>query len=125
MSGRVTWKSSNNKIVKVSASGTVKAMKKGKVKVEARAGDVKLSCAVTVKKPKISVKKKKLSLRRGKKKKLSYVLKPKGGKPVFKVQKKKIASVSAKGVVKAKKRGKTKIVINYGGRKAAVTLTVE
>lgn len=50
MQKKVTWSSSNKKIVSVSKNGTVKAKKQGKATVTANVSGKKLTCKVTVKK---------------------------------------------------------------------------
>ena len=45
----ITWKSSNEEIVTVSANGTVEALAEGTANVTAECGDLKSVCAVTVK----------------------------------------------------------------------------
>ena len=47
---KVTWKSSNKKVATVSKKGKVKAKKKGKATITAKAGGKKLSCKVIVEK---------------------------------------------------------------------------
>ncbi len=52
-SGKVSWKSTNKKVVSVSASGKVKAKKVGNAVVYATIGDHKIGCAVSVVTPKL------------------------------------------------------------------------
>lgn len=63
ISGKVKWKSSNGKIATVTRNGTVKAKRKGKVKIYAYCGKLKQKCDVKV------LAKKKTSKKSSKKKK--------------------------------------------------------
>ena len=54
--GKVTYQSSNKKVVKVSAYGKITAVKSGKATITATCGTAKATCKVTVKKDKIQVK---------------------------------------------------------------------
>ena len=57
--------------------------------------------------------------------KLKVTVKPKKAKVTYKINKKKIASVSKKGVVKAKKPGKAKITVKSGSKKVVVKVVVK
>ena len=46
---KITYKSSNSKVVSVSAKGKVKAKKKGTATITVKAGNVTKTCVVTVK----------------------------------------------------------------------------
>ncbi len=81
--------------------------------------------AKTVKAKKLKLKKKKLSIKVGEKKTLKVTVKPKKAKLTWKSSKKKIATVSKKGVVKGKKKGTTKITVTSGKKKATCKVTVK
>lgn len=134
----VSVKSGNTKIVKVSkvkANGTfrLKAGKKtGKAKltVKLRSG---LSKTIWVKVQKKKVKtskisglKRKVTLDKGKTLKLKPVLNPvtSQDKISYKSSKKSVATVSRKGVVRAKKKGTAKITVRAGKKKFTCTVTV-
>ena len=70
----------------------------------------------------VKLNKKKLTLRKGKTKKL--VLKNADGKITWKSSKKSVASVSRTGVVTAKKSGKATITAKYNGEKYKCKVTV-
>lgn len=79
---------------------------------------------------KLTVKTKKITLYKGAaagygSMKLKVTVKPKKAKVTYKINKKKIASVSKKGVVKAKKPGKAKITVKSGSKKAVVKVVVK
>ena len=123
---KVRWASSNKKIVAVSSKGLIKGIRAGKATIVAKYGGKSYKCVVTVKKPakKIALNKKAITLIKGKK----YALKlnnavPKKVKWVS--SNKKIAKVSSKGVVKAKKPGKATIVAKYGGKTYKCVVTVK
>ncbi|MEE3334057.1 MAG: Ig-like domain-containing protein [Ruminococcus sp.] len=116
-SGSVKYSSSNSKVAKVSADGTLTALKKGTSNITA-AGK---TFSVTVKNPKLN--KSKIKLKKNK----QFRIKVKGqsGKLSFKSKNKKVATVSAKGVVKAKSKGKTKITVTTNGMKLKLSVTVK
>lgn len=136
-SQKLTFKSSRPSIVKVTANGTVKAGKKaGKavITITTANGLSKKVRIQVMKKPvkKLTVKAGKRNLKKGKKLKLKVKAKP--GKKLastqycWKSSNKKIAAVSAKGVVKAKKKGTVKITVyatDGSGKKKNVKIKVK
>ena len=136
-SQKLTFKSSRPSIVKVTANGTVKAGKKaGKavITITTANGLSKKVRIQVMKKPvkKLTVKAGKRNLKKGKKLKLKVKAKP--GKKLastqycWKSSNKKIAAVSAKGVVKAKKKGNVKITVyatDGSGKKKNVKIKVK
>lgn len=136
-SQKLTFKSSRPSIVKVTANGTVKAGKKaGKavITITTANGLSKKVRIQVMKKPvkKLIVKAGKRNLKKGKKLKLKVKAKP--GKKLastqycWKSSNKKIAAVSAKGVVKAKKKGTVKITVyatDGSGKKKSVKIKVK
>lgn len=134
-SAKVKFTTSNKKIATVSAKGVVKAKKAGKVTITAKAGNKKTVCKITVKKvskkiKKITVKKSKVTVYVGKTSKISTTVTPKKvtiKKLTYKTSNKKVATVSASGVIKGVKAGKAKITvaaIDGSKKKATVTVTV-
>lgn len=83
------------------------------------------SAAKKVNAKKLKLKKKKLSLKVGEKKTLKVTVKPKNATLKWKSNKKKIATVSKKGVVKGKKKGTAKITVTSGKKKATCKVTVK
>ena len=117
---KVTYKSDKPKTVKVSKKGKITALKAGKanisITVRTKTGEIKYGYAVIVKKP--SFKQKKLNLIKGKSKTLKIKNISKKAKVIWKSSNKKVASVSAKGSIKAIKKGKADIsaVIKVAGK---------
>ncbi|MGP1434998.1 MAG: Ig-like domain-containing protein, partial [Catonella sp.] len=117
---KVTYKSDKPKTVKVSKKGKITALKAGKanisITVRTKTGEIKYGYAVIVKKP--SFKQKKLNLIKGKSKTLKIKNISKQAKVTWKSSNKKVASISAKGSIKAIKKGKADIsvVIKVAGK---------
>ena len=109
--GVVQWSSSNENIVTVNEKGRVYALKGGTVYVKAKIKKKTYRCKVVV----VGFNKEKLTLSRKKK----FTLKVRNSKAKkWYSRNKKIATVTSKGVVKAKKSGKTTIVcVTRTGRK--------
>lgn len=103
-SGKVSWKSSNKKIVAVNSKGKVTGKKAGKATITAKFQKKSYKCNVTVKKPYLNSTKK--TIYTGE----SYTLKLTGTKAAsWKSSDKSVASVNAKGKVTARKAGKAVI----------------
>lgn len=129
-----SWTSSNKKIATVSKSGKITGKKSGTVKIT-----VKLKSGLTqwfkVKVQKSNVKTKsvklnvakKITLKKGKSQKLAPVITPmtSNDKVTYKTSNKKVVTVSSKGVIKAKKKGKATITVKSGKKSAKVTVTVK
>jgi len=119
----ITWKSSNPKVATVD-DGFIKGIKSGTVKIIAMTpNNISATCTVTVKKPQIILKKSKAKLKVGKRVQIKATCRP-DVKPVFKSQNKSIALVTANGLVKAKKKGKTVIVVKANGVSKKFNVTV-
>ncbi|MDO4321906.1 MAG: Ig-like domain-containing protein [Lachnospiraceae bacterium] len=130
----VSWSSANTKIVRVnSKTGKITAQKKtGKTKITitlqsglTKSITVKVQSSA-VRTTKISGVSKKMTIQKGKKAKLTPVITPITSKEklTYSSSNKKVATVSAKGVITAKSSGKAKITVKSGGRKITVTVTV-
>ena len=119
--GKTTFKSLSPKIAKVSANGVVTGLKKGTAKIQVTNNGVKKIFTVTVKNPKLN--KSKLTLKKGK----TFKIKITGlvGKAKFKSANKKVAKVSKKGKITAKKKGKTTITVTANGVKLKLKLKVK
>ncbi len=133
---KVKFTTSNKKIATVTAKGVVKAKKAGKVTITAKAGSKKAVCKITVKKvskkiKKITVKKSKVTVYVGKTSKISATVTPKKvtiKKLAYKTSNKKVATVTAKGVIKGVKAGTAKITVaavDGSNKKATVAVTVK
>lgn len=111
-SGKIKWTTTDNKVAKVSSNGTVKGIKAGKATITAKIGTKKYSCKVTVKNPALSYKK--LTIVKGK----SVTLKLNGSKIVKAISSdSRIASVTSKGKIVAKKNGTCKLTITGSNKK--------
>jgi Bacterial surface proteins containing Ig-like domains len=128
----VSWKTSNKKIATVSGSGKITGKKAGnaKITVKLRSGisktfKVKVTkAAVATKSIKLNMKK--VTLAKGKSVKLVASLLPitTRDKVRFTTSNSKVATVSSKGVIKAKKKGKATITVYAGKKKAIFKVTV-
>ncbi len=130
-SSKVTFKSSKKSVVKVSKKGVLTAKRTGKAVITVTTENGKTAkCRVTVKKKptKVTIKAGRTTLKKGQKVRLKTKL-SKGSasyKLTFKSSKKSVASVSANGVVTAKKKGTAAITVKtYNGKKAKVKITVK
>lgn len=127
------WSSSNQKIVRVDArTGKLTAKKAGKayVTVTMKSG-ASARCLIKVQKKKVAVSKLKVSastvyLSKGQKLTLQAVVTPLTAtdKVKYTSSKKKVATVSAKGVITAKKKGTAKITVKAGSKKKTVKVIV-
>lgn len=122
-SSKVTWKSADKKIAVVK-NGKVTAKKTGTVKIKATANGITKTCTITVKKQKLQIKSSSIELKKGEKVKIVAKAVP-SGKITYTSNKKKVAAVTSKGVVKAKKKGTAKITVRCNGLKKTVTIKVK
>ena len=137
---KVTFKSSNKKIAKVSSAGKVTAVKAGKVTITAKVAGVSKKVKITVKNPTITVKsgsKKvtKVTVKKGKTAKLVVTTNPKkatskvtyADKASKKVVKLTSKSASTKNTVTVKglKKGTAKIKVTSGGATKTIKVTVK
>ena len=110
---QIIYKSAKKNIASVSKKGLVKGLKSGTAKITVsiknHSKTTKLTCKVTVRKPKLS--KTKLSLESGKTIKLSVKNKPKKAKYTWKSGNSKVATVNKNGIVKAKSEGTADIQV--------------
>ncbi len=115
-----TWSSSSTSVATIDSNGKITAKKKGTTKIRAVVGGKSYYCNIKVEDPYLNVKSKLIV--KGKK----YQLKVKGStrKIKWKSYSKKIATVTSKGLVTAKKAGKVKIVAIIGGIEYPCTITV-
>ncbi len=133
----VTWESSNDKVATVS-NGKVTAKAKGTATITVASSEnanIKKTCTVTVKAAtipvtKVKLNKTKLTLNLGKSYTLKATISPSNASNkgvTFSSSKKTVATVSSKGVVKAKKVGTTTITVKTkdGGKKATCKITVK
>lgn len=124
VTGNATFRSSNKKVATVSANGTVKAKKAGKVNITVQVGNYKQVVKITVKKPTMKLTKSSAKLKKGKKVTIKVKAAP-VSKVTFKSSNKKVATVSSKGVVKAKKKGTATITVKCNGITKKFKVTVK
>ncbi len=120
----VTWKSSDSKIASVSAAGVVTAKSAGTVTITATANGVAATCKVTVKKPSLTLTKTSGTIAVNKTVTVKATATP-GGTITYKTSNKKVATVSAKGVVKGIKAGKATITVTCNGVSKTYKVTVK
>ena len=121
--GAVKWKSSKKSVAAVDNSGVVRAKKKGTANIYAQVGKKKLKCRITVKNPAPSINKKSLTLYRGGTFRLA--VKYPTSKVKWSSSNKKVATINTKGIVIAKKNGKTTITAQMRGRKLRCSVVVK
>ncbi len=124
---KVKWSTSSKKIATVNSSGKVVAKSKGKTKITATYKGKKYTFTVTVKDATLKYKTKTLYLGKS----VTQKLEDASGDSIssksitWKSSDKKIATVSSKGKIVAKKAGKVKIYSTYKGKKYTATITVK
>lgn len=136
----VKWETSNKKVVTVTNKGKITGKKVGKATITVTTDKgAKASITVYVKAKKVATKKvtvknaktdrvvKKATLKKGKKLTLKVVTNPitTPDKVTFKSSKKSVATVTNKGVIKAKKKGKATITVKSGKKTVKVQITVK
>lgn len=122
-SQKVTYKSSNNKIAKVSSTGKITGVAPGKATITVTSGSKTAKCTVTV--PGIKVSKSSVTLKKGQTAKLTVNKYGISGKVTYTSKKPSVATVNAKGKITAKKKGKTTITIKAGSFKKTCKVTVK
>ena len=136
----VKWETSNKKVVTVTNKGKITGKKVGKATITVTTDKgAKASITVYVKAKKVATKKvtvknaktdrvvKKATLKKGKKLTLKVVTNPitTPDKVTFKSSKKSVVTVTNKGVITAKKKGKATITVKSGKKTAKVQITVK
>ena len=119
--GKVTWKTSNSKIVAVNQKGLIKGKKPGKAVITAVHNGKQYQCVVTVVDQKLNATK--LSLNVGKS--ATLTLKGATAKVTWKTSNSKIAAVNQKGLVLAKKKGTAVVSAVHNGKTYKCTVTVK
>ena len=119
--GKTTYKTSNKKVAKVNSSGKVTGVKKGTATITVTNNGMSKKFKVTVKNPKLN--KNSVTLKKGKTFKIKVT--GKVGSQKYSSSNKKVASVSSKGKVKAKKAGKAKITVKTNGIKLKLNVKVK
>ena len=127
---KISYSTSDKKVAAVNAKGVITGKKAGTAKITVKSGSKKY--VITVKVTKVKTAKlsgipAKKSIKKGKTYKLKAVVTPKNSdeKVTYSSSNKKIATVTAKGVVKGKKKGTVKITVKSGSRKKTCKVTVK
>lgn len=118
--GEIKWQSSNPSVAKVSAKGKITAIGEGVTTITAIRSQFKMECKITVKKTRIS--KSKLVLYQGQTEMLSIIRTQK--EITWSTSDKRVATISAKGVVTAKGVGKATIIGKIGTMEYSCVVTV-
>lgn len=127
---KITYKSSNTKVAKVSAKGVITSVAGGTAEITVKSG--KKSVIVTITVPKTATKKitgvpSSKTMKKGK----TYILKPRltpansDEKVTYKSSNTKVAKVSAKGVITAKAKGTARITVKSGKKTVICKVTVK
>ena len=120
---KVTWKSAKTSIASVSENGKVTAKKPGTTTVTAKVDGTSVNCKVTVKSPTVRLMPSKISLYRREKYKLKVSSTSKTT-PVWKTNKKNVATVDETGKVTAVKHGTAVITVTVDGVSKNCEVTV-
>lgn len=127
---KISYSTSDKKVAAVNAKGVITGKKAGTAKITVKSGSKKY--VITVKVTKVKTAKlsgipAKKSIKKGKTYKLKAVITPKNSdeKITYSSSNKKVATVTAKGVIKGKKKGTVKITVKSGSRKKICKVTVK
>lgn len=127
---KITYTSSNKKVATVNAKGVVKGVKPGTAKITVKSGSKKAVVTVKVtgvKTTKLSRVPAAKSISKGKTFKIKAVAAPKNTseKITYTSSNKKVATVTAKGVVKGLRKGTATITVKSGSKKMTCKVTVK
>ena len=121
---KIKWKSSKRTIAAVSKNGKLTVKKAGKVTITASYKGKRYKYNLVIKKVQLKLKKKSITIKKGKAVQIKSVASPKR-KIQYKSLDTKIASVTKKGKVVGKKKGKTKIRVSCNGLVRYCKVTVK
>ncbi|MBR1731513.1 MAG: Ig-like domain-containing protein [Ruminococcus sp.] len=116
------WKSDNPKVASITPDGKVTALSVGEAVMSIKVGESLIGRLIKVEKSNVKLNKTKLSLYVGGK--ATLTLSDTFSAVKWKSKNTKIATVTSKGVVKAKKAGKAKITATYNKKTYSCTVTV-
>ncbi|MCH5264483.1 MAG: Ig-like domain-containing protein [Lachnospiraceae bacterium] len=120
----LTWKSSRRSVAAIDNNGRIVAAKPGETTITASADGTKVTCTVTVKKPKVTLNYTETSLYRKQTIKLTAKVSS-GRTPVWKSKRTSVATVDENGLVTARKHGTTTITAKIDGITRICEITVE
>ena len=119
----VDWKVNRQSVVSISENGTITALKPGEATITASADFTKVTCKVTVRKPKIKLSKTNLNLKVGESHSLNATISS-NITPTWKSNKTSVALVSENGTVTALKKGVAIISVKADGVTKICQVTV-
>ena len=111
---KITFRSSNSKVASVSPYGRIIAKKPGEAKITVKAGKAQARCRIIVKKTRIDVNEKNISMDNGSTFQLKAAAST-GHGLTYKSSKKSVAAVDEKCLITAKKPGEANITISVDG----------
>lgn len=111
---KITFRSSNSKVASISPYGRIIAKKPGEAKITVKAGKAQARCRIIVKKTRIDVNEKNISMDNGSTFQLKAAAST-GHGLTYKSSKKSVAAVDEKGLITAKKPGEANITISVDG----------
>lgn len=120
----VTWKSSKKSIAAVHSDGTVTGIKPGETTITAKADGSSVSCKIKVRKPSVRISQTSITLYRKQRKRLTASVSS-NITPVWKSNKKSVATVNETGVITAIKHGTATITATVDGVSKTCTVTVK
>ena len=120
----VTFRSSKKSVAVISGDGLITAKKPGTTDITVTADKTSVTCSVTVKQPSVKLNRKSATLYRKGTIKLS-VQTSSGSTPVWKTNKKSVATVDNRGTVTAVKNGTAIITVTVDGVSRTCEITVK
>ncbi len=120
----VTFKVNRSSIVSITDDGVITALKPGEATVTAMADSTKVTCKVTVRKPKVTLSKTSLTLEVGESYPLTATVSS-NVPPTWKSSKKSVALITEEGVITALKKGTTVITAKVDGVTKLCQVTVK
>ena len=126
LGGTVKYATNNQNVATVDSKGVVTAKKAGTAVITATAGKCKVTCKVTVKNPGIAVKAAASTIyTKGQTAtKITVTKIGVSGNAKFTTSDRRIATVDSRGVVRARKAGNARIIVQVGKYKKVVTVRV-
>lgn len=118
------WKSKKTGVATVDEKGLVTARKHGTAMITATVDGITRVCELTVCSPEISLSASSITMKKGKKSKLTARVSS-GNTPSWKTSKKSVATVDKNGLVTAKKKGKCYIYASEDGAKESCRILVK
>lgn len=120
----ITFKSNKRSIATIDEYGNITAVKPGKAIITASADGSSTTCQVTVKAPKVTLSKTKISLYRMETTTLGVTVSS-GKQPTFKSNKSSVALVDSSGTITAMKHGTATITVTIDGISKTCQVTVQ